>query len=142
MNTQLQESFAKEQEVVHQKVAQWREWCHELCEMGDPRFGEMGTWLETIRNDLSRHFKHEEQSGCFEEVASAHPELAERIARLEAEHEKLLGDLDAMIERLESHEPGFPSWGDARTAFESFLNRLEQHECDESSVLEQQSPPR
>jgi iron-sulfur cluster repair protein YtfE (RIC family) len=140
MNTQLLEAFAREQDSAHRKIAQWREWCRELCEMGDPRFGEMGTRLEQIRSDLSRHFTHEDRGGCFGKIAAAHPELAERIARIEAQHEELLGDLDEMIERLETCEPGFSSWGDARTAFESFLNRLEQHERAESAVLDQWNP--
>jgi hypothetical protein len=73
MNTQLLEAFAQEQASAHQKVAQWRQWCHELCELGDPRFGEMGTRLEQIRNELSLHFAHEEQSRCFDEIVLTHP---------------------------------------------------------------------
>jgi iron-sulfur cluster repair protein YtfE (RIC family) len=137
---QLLEAFAREQGAVHEKIAQWREWCRELCEMGDPRFGEMGTRLEQIRNDLSAHFNHEEQCGCMGEVVAAHPELAGRVTQIETQHEQLLNDLNEMIARLESEEPAYASWGEARTAFESFLNRLEEHECAESAVLEQWNP--
>lgn len=136
MNTQLLKEFAREQESTHQKIAQWRQWCHELCELGEPRFGEMGARLEQIRNDLSLHFSHEDESGCLGEIASVHPELTEKIVRIESEHEVLLDTLNELIEQLESSEPGFSSWGEARAAFESFLNRLEQHERDESAVLQ------
>lgn len=132
----LTEEFRQEQHAAHQKIDEWRQWWEELSEFGQPRFGEMHDRLQLIRAHLKAHFRHEEQSGFFQQIAEREPDYAPQCDRLVAEHQTLLNELDRLCTRLGTAEPEFENWGAANRAFEDLLRKLENHEKQEHSLFE------
>lgn len=126
----LSESAALKDEhaAIDKQIRDWREWWHELDQMGVPHFGEMGNQLRTFRDGLAAHFRHEERLESLDLVASS-PRLP--MTSLHEEHEQLLFELDQLISRLCAPVPEFDSWSKARAEFEKFLDRLAEHEQTE-----------
>src|SRR6266850_3554698 len=55
--------------------------------------------LTAIREELAHHFQEEEAGGCLEEAVAHCPGLSSEVAQVEADHAKLLADLDELIQR-------------------------------------------
>jgi iron-sulfur cluster repair protein YtfE (RIC family) len=122
---------------IHQAIEDWRKWWQELRDLGKPDFGQMGDRLIRFRNDLAKHFLHEETSSPLIAMArEADESFQERVAALWREHTALLRELDSLIDQLKSCGPALGCWSDARDAFESFLDRLRAHEEVESRLFQ------
>lgn len=134
--SQLTDSFDREQLTMHQKIDEWRQWWKELSEFGQPRFGEMKDRLRTIRNHLAAHFQQEEDSGFFQQVCELHPECAPQATQLLSQHQRYLNELDRLCAKLESAEPEFESWGEAKQTVETLFNELATHEREEQTLAD------
>ena len=132
----LTDEFQHEQHTTHQKIDEWREWWNELSEFGQQRFGEMHDRLQLIRDHLDAHFRHEEQSGFFQQLAERQPEYAQQCEHLASDHRMFLDKLDHLCEKLGVAEPQFESWGKACQTFEELLGELEVHEKEELLLFE------
>ncbi|MCA9024489.1 MAG: hemerythrin domain-containing protein [Planctomycetaceae bacterium] len=120
---------------LHEEIHEWREWWKQLCELGQPNFGEMAARLAHFRQHLREHFTEMERSGCATGFAIAEPQLASEICMLQGEHPELLAELDAIIEELQSLQPGV-CWGEARQRVEGFLDQLHEHELAEERLIQ------
>lgn len=123
----------KEHLELEQEIADWRRWWSELCEMGEPHFGEMGDRLEQFRTHLLTHFQHEELHSPL--AGPVPPHSMDAVAGLWQDHADLLAELDLLIRRLHACGPDVGCWGDARRDFEAFLEHLFDHEAREQKVL-------
>ncbi|MCA9091537.1 MAG: hemerythrin domain-containing protein [Planctomycetaceae bacterium] len=123
------QSLFEEHRALQAECQQWRDWWTELSEMGAPHFGEMGDRLATFREHLASHFRHEETDGPLADRET--PE----VRALWQDHVELLSNLDLLIDRLHACGPEVGCWGDARRDFESFLDRLCQHDEAENRLM-------
>ncbi|SFH56969.1 hemerythrin domain-containing protein [Planctomicrobium piriforme] len=132
----LTDQLHLEQQRIDAAIADWRQWWTELKELGKPHFGEMGMRLSKVLDRLTAHFEHEERTGFLVQItndAGADPDTPLKLIQ---EHDELLNELKDLIHRLQTCcESGF-SWGEARRAVDAFLERLRQHEHEESELTE------
>lgn len=126
-------SLEHEHRELNREIEEWRRWWRELSELGEPHFGEMGDRLAQFREHLSAHFRHEEFRGPLAGPLPA--QAADQAAAIWQEHAQLLAELDDLIRRLHACGPDVGCWGEARQAFETFLDRLHAHEVHESQVI-------
>ncbi len=126
-------SLEHEHRQLHREIEEWRRWWQELSQLGEPHFGEMGDRLAQFREHLATHFQHEEFRGP---LSGPVPSLAaDQVAAIWQEHAQLLAELDDLIRRLHACGSEIGCWGEARQAFETFLDRLHAHEVHESKIV-------
>lgn len=132
-----QHELVQEHEALEHEVNDWRQWWHELADLGQPRLSEMGDRLAQFRTHLRQHFLHEQRSGVLAEYAHLNCPQGSQIHQLWAEHQMLLRELDGMIDHLSACESNPLCWGDARAGFEAFLDRLQSHDEAERRLLDE-----
>lgn len=120
---------------VERQLDQFGRWKTELCELGQPRFGEMGMRLEEIRQLLAAHFAAEEEGGYLAPALRAAPQFTHRAEHLQHQHQEFLRELDEMVVRLTSSPAQFPTWSDACREFDELLARLRDHEHAENEIV-------
>jgi hypothetical protein len=62
--TQLQTDVSellREHTDLDSRISALREWRSQLCQLGQPRFGELGVRLQEIRDRLAQHIAAEEE---------------------------------------------------------------------------------
>lgn len=99
---------------------------------------ELTRKVETLRDELAKHFREEEQGGCLEEAVSQNrdPAQSHELARLEHEHPWLLDDLDKVLQGLrDTAHDDVARLTEVRDAFHRFGERLRAHEAAENKVL-------
>lgn len=119
---------------LHEEIGEWREWWRQLCEIGQPNFGEMAARMAHFREHLEFHFSEMERGGCASSFTKAEPQISAEIRKLKEEHPVLLKELDAIIEELHSLQPNV-CWGEARQRVEDFLDQLHEHEQAEERLI-------
>ena len=129
-------SSAPSHQSLATEIGEWRQWWEELAEMGEPHFGEMGTRLAQFREHLAAHFAEEENGAFLKLVNMADSQTVNEVARLQDEHKMFLTDLDSLVNRLQACDCDMGNWGNARTEFEDFLDRLNSHEEVEEELNE------
>ena len=110
-----------------------RDWVRGVTELGMPRFGELGSRLTPLREELAAHFL-EEESGRYSGEAPF--DTAEKMAELKGQHRTILQQLDSLIWKLRATEPEFRSWQAAVGQVESLIAEICEHERHETSVLQ------
>lgn len=129
-------ALRNEHASLNREIEDWRAWWKELSDFGQPHFGEMGDRLALFRDHLRRHFEHEESVESMTMVRQLPSREVGLAADLRDEHATLLGELEQIIDALRACEPEFDCWGQARQAFETFLDRLHAHEEAEERIRE------
>jgi hypothetical protein len=120
----LQEAHA----LLHREIDDLREWCHEVKEIGQPRFGQLGLRLHALREHVAEHFAEEERGGYMSPVVAADPRFAAPAAELLAEHARILERFDAVAEQLAASPPRYGCWSEGENDLCSLLADLERHE--------------
>lgn len=121
---------------VEHQLDEFGRWRADLCQLGQPRFGEMGVRLQQIRQLLADHFATEEEGGYLASALSVAPQFARRAEELQLQHREFLQQLDELIVRLTSSPAQFPTWSDACREFEAFLVSLREHEHAENEIVQ------
>jgi len=119
-------------EALRQTVEELRGWWQEVEQLGKPRFGEMGTRVESLRSIVAEHFQLEEAGGYLKEPLNAAPHLAEQAQRLKSDHAAVLSELEHLAQRLEASPCEVDCWTAAWHELAAILARLEQHEHEEN----------
>jgi hypothetical protein len=91
--------------------------------------------LVQLREQLTHHFREEEEGGCMEEAQSRSPCLAEDVQKLQAEHAGFLKTLDSLIAEAELLAKQPADLPRLQTAFSGFLHQLHTHEAEENRIL-------
>lgn len=141
MNTKRQvhptfEALLKEHREVMKHINDLREWVKEIGELGVPHFGELGTRLQPLRDELSRHFAEEEEGGYLSVALSRAPRFSREAEELQEQHAQFLKDLNTLIDKLHESEPPFSSWQQACAEFEEILTRIRRHEGRENAIVQ------
>jgi len=120
-------------QLIHQTLKALPEW-----EVGGlewpPRLIEN---LTAIRQEMARHFREEAQGGCLEEAVAHCPSLSTEVLHIEAEHGRLLADIDDLI--LKTKRIQQPTPRDAHALgqeLRAVVNALRAHEAQETRVIE------
>lgn len=131
-----------EDEALGTQVDTIRQWMRELDQIGKQHFGETATRLCVLRSFLLEHFEHEAQMvvGLRQVYGAESPEVAELERQSNCDHDRLLGRVDRLIERLNQLEPPFETWQQAMDEIESLVSLLERHEANEWDNLESLLP--
>lgn len=123
-----------EQQEITQAIREWRAWWNEIRNWGIPRFGEMASRLNAIRDQLQAHFERAERVGCLGAPAKR-AQAQERARRLKAEHSGMLTELASLVDHFRNCPCDESCWGDARADFEAFLTRLDDYERRETELI-------
>ncbi|MCA9013351.1 MAG: hypothetical protein KDB01_26560 [Planctomycetaceae bacterium] len=110
-----------------------RDWVGGVTELGMPRFGELGSRLIPLREELALHFA-EEESGRYSEEAPF--DTREKMVELREQHQEILHQLDLLIGSLRAKEPEFRSWQAAVERVESLIADICHHERQETTVIQ------
>ncbi len=129
-------SLLAEHRALLTQISELREWAAAVGEHGIPRFGEMGTRMEQLRDRLRTHFEEEEKGGYLSPIVEIAPRFAGEIEELGGQHTELLQTVDRFIARLHETEPPFASWQQAMREFEEFIVALRQHEGRENTIAQ------
>jgi len=127
--------LAEHRELMH-KINDLRAWFEQVGEYGRPRFGELGTRLQPLRDELQQHFQEEEAGGYLAEALAVAPRFGREADELRQQHAGFLNGLDSLIGRLGELEPPFSGWTQARTEFEAILTKIREHEGRETAIVQ------
>jgi Hemerythrin HHE cation binding domain len=111
-----------------------------------PLIGAQGahTWasdlaeqLVKLHDKVFRHFRDEESSGVFEEICREKPQAGRAIEVLCKDHDRMLADLRALLgAAMVYSEAKTPEDQRLRRWTLSILSQLEQHEQDETELIQ------
>jgi iron-sulfur cluster repair protein YtfE (RIC family) len=121
-------------QLIHQTLARLPNW--EQNESSDWP-AELITGLAAIRDELARHFQEEEAGGCLEEAASLCPGLSSEVTAIEADHARLLTELDELINR--ARQLTKPTAREAHALgqeLRALANDLHAHEARENQIMQ------
>jgi ferredoxin len=92
--------------------------------------------LQDLRENLAVHFRREQDSGLFEELAREFPRAADRLAALQAEHDQILSTLAVIRETILSYSQARTAGGDdPRVRARELLGQLARHETAETELI-------
>ena len=93
--------------------------------------------LRGLREHLRGHFEQEERGGFMEESIARMPRLSGMVRDVMADHPRLLGELDALLESLSAQDISRDAWTAARRGFATFADHLVAHERNENAVVQE-----
>ncbi|HAH49281.1 hemerythrin domain-containing protein [Gimesia sp.] len=117
-----------EHEQILSHIKDLHRWWSELYEHGLPKYGEMGTRMEGLRDLLRKHFLDEEQEGYFKPVMEEEPGFCIMVPDFEEQHKEFLCRVDDFSTRLKLSNPPFRSWNEALQEFQGLLDDLRTNE--------------
>jgi hypothetical protein len=123
---------------LHSLLRQLRvEMGHCLGPDEQPSFAGVERVLTRLRDELEHHFAQEEGGGCLDEAVSRCPRLAGEANRIEAEHPRILADLDRLIAQSHASPPTLPNQVALGRKFDRLCQQLREHERSENALLAQ-----
>ncbi|WP_145228609.1 hemerythrin domain-containing protein [Gimesia algae] len=117
-----------EHEQILSHIKDLNQWWAELDEHGMPKYGEMGTRMEGLRDLLSKHFNDEEQEGYFKPLMDEEPGFCIMVPDFQKQHKEFLTRLDDFSNRLKQPEPPFHNWNEALLELQRLLAELRINE--------------
>jgi hypothetical protein len=94
--------------------------------------------LARLHDTLAAHFREEEAAGLPDLLIGGLPHIADRVASLRAEHDRLLSQILALVTATDRHaEDGAPYDVNLREWLASFIARISEHEERETLVIDQ-----
>jgi len=89
--------------------------------------------LQTLRADLAKHFRFEEENGYMQAVLLRAPQQERQVHRLREEHDELWQGLVALM--WQAREP--PLEDDFRQGLQTWIGRVRDHERRENLLVEE-----
>ena len=102
-----------------------------------PSFTNIAAVLNKLRQELSAHFREEEEGGCLEEAVTLCPSLTVEEHRIKAEHSEILAELDGLIGECEREQPTVQNQHAIQVRFDGWYQRLLAHEAAENRLVSQ-----
>ena len=97
---------------------------------------ELKEKLVRLASALREHFECEESGALFRRLPERHPSLAAPLARLEAEHPKMLDALDTLLRKAEIlDEPETLDLRELSAHVQLFAARFRRHEAAENELV-------
>ena len=91
--------------------------------------------LTRLGRDVAQHFSDEESAGLFSDIESRAPRMADRVAELRAEHQRL-ADAIADLQNVAARGDGSDAWWEqVGRAYQVFSKELMHHESYENELL-------
>ncbi len=88
--------------------------------------------LRDLREQMVRHFEHEEESGLFDDIVRRIPGAHAEVRNLESQHQGLLADLDRLAQGI----TGSDTDADALAqGLHRLIESFEKHESAENDLL-------
>lgn len=97
--------------------------------------GKVVQVLRDLRATLHCHFLEEEGGGCLDEAVSFQPHLSADVKRIEAEHPRLLAEVDRLIAQAKDGGTTPAEHLALTNAFDELCRELHTHEAAENEVL-------
>lgn len=127
---------------LRESVAELRSFLAKACPTRDAR--NAAAWkrglaerLTAFSAEVRRHFRTEERSGMLEQMGACTPSSTRAIARLLAEHERILADLrEAKAANAAEAKGKAARRADPRRLALAALERLEQHDHAENELIQ------
>ena len=126
----------EEHRALMGRITEFRQWWSELDQFGLPKFSEMGTRVEQLRDILAEHFAEEEKDGYLAQALAVAPQFTPKARELQKQHGEILETLNDFSNRLEMREPPFDSWQQARDEFEGIIADFRRHEGAENELVQ------
>lgn len=103
--------------------------------IASPRCGhrQWSNLMQTLRDQLAGHFRHEEEGGYFREVVTAAPWLGKQASSLEQEHALLRARIDDLVASRFNDR----SRVERQDQFQTFCELLLAHEVRENNLVQQ-----
>jgi iron-sulfur cluster repair protein YtfE (RIC family) len=90
--------------------------------------------LELIRDELTEHFRFEEEGGYMSAVVQRQPQMANAIGELRNDHDSLAITLNGFIERI---GPSFLPHDEFLSEIHDWMNSLREHETRENRIVQE-----
>ena len=99
--------------------------------------GDLADRLVLFHDKANKHFRAEERSGFLDQLANAKPSATRVVVQLQAEHDRILGDLRSILEASMVYARNTePERASLRRWTGVVLDRFEQHEHDETELTQ------
>ena len=100
-------------------------------------------WVDRLREQLPKlvdtlrcHFSDEQQGSLYRELPVHHPRLADRLAKLEAEHGEILQAAEETIRHAEGlRDPETHDLRRFRAQVHLLLAKIRRHEAEENEIV-------
>jgi hypothetical protein len=123
-----------EHETLQGMIEADRAWWQEIREIGIPRFWEMASRLDALRNRLSEHFAHEESVQHTAVKDALGVTSPDKIKAMADEHSDILQRLDGIISKANA-SGGYECWGEIGLEFSELIHAVYEHESEEFRLL-------
>lgn len=132
---QFETLFDAQCELMKQ-VDDLRQWWREVDELGVPKYGEMVSRIQVLRDSVAAHFRSEEEGGYLAAALAIAPQFTQQAEILLAQHAGFLESLDRFATNLQADHPAFNSWQDVRDEFDKFVLEIRKHESAENAIMQ------
>jgi chromosome segregation ATPase len=140
---EIYQNWQSEDQELESSIAVIRDWMEEVSKFGTPHFGETATRLKPLRQRLVQHFEREDE--MLAEIASSHLTSSQMVSEMNTQsmhdRQRLLDQLNDLMNRLEQLDPPFASWQQATEEVDGLVGVLETHERREAANVEKLIPP-
>ena len=93
--------------------------------------------LSTTRDEVSAHFKLEEEGGYLDDAVSYAPQWIGQGQRLLDQHAELLGRIETLLKMVTSKAGRKPNWDEIEQQGHEFVSLLIEHEKEESTLIQE-----
>jgi len=132
--------------IVDETLAEHRDAMHVVSSVEDclDRHPDReGGWIAQIREELPRladtlrhHFEVESKGPLYRQLPRSHPRFAERLHRLETEHERILGSVEEVTRKADTlHDPPPPEIREFNAAMQLLVATIRRHEAEENEII-------
>jgi len=102
-----------------------------------------GGWIGRIRDELPRlsdtlraHFAVEQEGPLYRQLPVSHPRFADRLARLEAEHARILSSIEEVTRQAEElRDPQMYEVREFNAAVQLLVATIRRHEAEENEII-------
>lgn len=134
--TQLR-AFLDEHSKISAQVADLRRFWQEVNELGEgPKYEEMGSRVEELRDLLAGHFEREERGGYLATAVEQAPGFKPRADELTHQHQQILDAFGNYVTRLRACDESYHCWQDVLADIDDVLELLHEHEAAEIAIVE------
>ena len=100
-------------------------------------FSVLSSRMVELQQLVDKHFRTEEESGCFNDLVAHAPRVSEKVGALMVEHQDLSLFVGQIVSRVLMCQGQPEDWESVHAEFGEFMVRLTQHETLENELLQE-----